>query len=128
MYGIPLLLAQMLPKLQFMIGSVSYLVNIFFPWYALLYSITLYKQAKATVAIEKMGSVKWFYVAAIVGWIFSIVIGVSLVYIVSQFISSAKNQLFLQQQIEQQVKKNNLLPQGSNESTIYNYNDMKEFK
>lgn len=128
MHLAPLLLTQVFPKAQWLIGSISYVVNIFFAWYALSYSITMYKQAKATVSPTAMGSVKWFYVAAIVGWILSILIGVSLVYMVTQFISSAKNQLFLQQQIEQQIKKNNLMPKGSSESTIYNYNNMKEFK
>ncbi len=108
MYLAPLFLTQVFPKAQWLIGSISYLINIFFAWYALSYSITLYKQAKITVPQEKQGSVKWLYLTAVVGWIFSIVIGVSFVYMATQFISSAKNQLYLQQQIEQQAKKNGI--------------------
>lgn len=118
MYGIPMFFAYAFPKLQETIGGISYLINIFFAWYTLSYSITLYKQAKVTVPAQKLGSVKWFYLIAVVGWIFSIVIGISLVYMVTQFISSAKNQQFLQKQIEEQLKKNSL--------PVYDYSNSRE--
>lgn len=127
-YLAPLILVQVFPKQQLVIGSISYFINSFFAWYSLSYNITLYKQALASIPPTKVSSVKWFYLIAVVGWIFSIVIGISLVYMVTQFISSAKNQLFLQQQIEEQLKKSGLLPKVNSGSTIYNYNEMKEFK
>lgn len=50
------------------LSGLYFVFNIFWGWFGIAYSLTLYKQAKKE-AREKPGSLKWMLIASAVGWV-----------------------------------------------------------
>ncbi|MBI4058992.1 hypothetical protein HY404_02000 [Candidatus Microgenomates bacterium] len=75
--GIVLILNRIAPVL-------SMLVNILLGWYALAYSVTLYKQASQGLENEKGASLMWVWIIAVLGWILAILFFSLIIGIISQ--------------------------------------------
>lgn len=51
------------------LGLINFIINIIWGWFSLSFSIKLYKQAKATVHENNIGSLNWMWIVAILGWL-----------------------------------------------------------
>lgn len=122
---LPVVLTQLFPKQQLIVSSVFQILNGVVSWYALAYSLTLYKQAKA-LGQPKTVNIRWLYVTAILGWIAAVALAIGIIYGVTQFIRSGAAQEFFQKQIEQQSNKNipYIMPQKS--GSLYDDNGIQE--
>lgn len=62
-------------EVQWVVSVITFIPNILLGWFALAYSINLYKQAISSLQQEKGKSMTWMWIVALIGWL--IIIGAS---------------------------------------------------
>lgn len=59
---------------QWVVSVITFIPNLLLGWFALAYSIILYKHASLKFKQEKGKSIAWIWIVAIIGWLIIIVI------------------------------------------------------
>lgn len=68
------LLSKIGPDTAVLVNIVSFLINMLLGWFALAYTITLYKQARVGLEQQTGKSILWMWLIAILGWVIAAVI------------------------------------------------------
>lgn len=71
---LPSLLRRIDPEAYWLIAIWSILPNMLLGWYSLAYTLELYKQSQEGLENEKLPSLSVFWIVAILGWIFAVML------------------------------------------------------
>ncbi|MBI2330417.1 hypothetical protein HYU94_03425 [Candidatus Daviesbacteria bacterium] len=63
------LLGKIGPDTAIIVNAISFIINLLLGWFALAYTITLYKQARVGLEQEQGKGIIWMWVITILGWL-----------------------------------------------------------
>lgn len=66
------LLNRIGPDVATLVGILSFITNLLLGWFALAYTITLYKHAKVSLEKEPGKGILWMWIIAIIGWVIAV--------------------------------------------------------